>query len=108
MSDADATHLLRQAWETRSRDLVETRVGLAQAIAALTDELDARRRQAEAAQAEIAALREHAERDRRALDELTAQLQRAHAELALLRRPGRSSHAANARRLIGRIRRILR
>ena len=108
MSDADARHLLRQAWETRSQDLVETRVGVAQAIAALTAELEARRRQAEAQQAEIAALREQEERDRVALQDLTAQVGRAHAELARLREAERPSRGAQAGRLIGRIRQRLR
>lgn len=109
MSDDDATHLLRQAWETRSRDLVETRAGLAQAVAALGDELDARRREAQDAQAEIAALRDQVERDRVALQELTAQLHHAHGEIARLQpREDPRPAAARARRLIGRLRRRLR
>jgi hypothetical protein len=107
--DAD---ILRQAWELRSRDLVEARVGLAQAVAALTEELEARRCEAQAAQAEVAALREHADRDRAALEQqraeigqLTARLERSTADLAQLRGRRVLRYATAARRLAGGLRR---
>jgi chromosome segregation ATPase len=56
--------LLRQVVDVRSRDLVDARVGLAQAVAALTGELDARRVQAESALAECSALREQLDAER--------------------------------------------
>jgi septal ring factor EnvC (AmiA/AmiB activator) len=110
-SETPDAEILRQAWEVRSRDLVEARVGLAQAVAALTEELATRRREAEAAQAEIAALREHVARDgaamrerHRATRELEAQLERARADLETLRERRALRYAAVARRLAGGLR----
>jgi len=80
-ADEGELELLREAADVRSRDLVDARVGLAQAVAALTDELAARRREAEAARAECAELRTQlaAERDHvaAALAEAAAQRERA-------------------------------
>ena len=99
---------IRHAWDVRSRDLVEARVGLAQAVAALTEELDERRRQLAAAQAERDALLEHAESERASALELAAQLERAQAELARLRRSPPVRCARAAKRLISRVRARLR
>lgn len=95
---------LRNAWDERSRDLVETRVGLAQAVAALTEELTARRAQGETAQAEIAALRDHAAADRAAGLELARELEELHVELARIRGSRAVRYATIVRRLIGRVR----
>lgn len=81
MAADDELELLREAADVRSRDLVDARVGVAQAIAALTDELAARRRETEAALAECAELREQVAAERRhvaaALAEAAAQRERA-------------------------------
>jgi chromosome segregation ATPase len=95
---------LRHAWEERSRDLVETRVGLAQAVAALTEELAARRAQCEALRAEIAAVREHAAAERAVALELARELERLRAELARVPGPRTVRYATAVRRLIGRVR----
>ncbi|MBA3748494.1 MAG: hypothetical protein H0W96_13520, partial [Solirubrobacterales bacterium] len=73
---------LRQAWEARSHDLVEAQLGLVQAVAALTEELDLRRREAHEAQLEAAAVREHAAREAGALRE---QVDLGHAAVAELK-----------------------
>lgn len=78
-ANPDDAELVRRAWEARSHELNEARVGLAQAVAALTDELAERRREAAAAWAENAELRERlarAEREAATQQERAAQLAR--------------------------------
>ena len=95
---------LRRAYEERSRDLLDARTGLAEAVAALTAELRARRDEIASVLGENDALRGLAERSER---EAAAQQQRAEAAeaaLAAVRGMRIVRYSAPARRLVYRLR----
>jgi septal ring factor EnvC (AmiA/AmiB activator) len=102
---------LRRAYDERSRDLLEARTSLAEAVAMLTSELRARREEVASLAGENDSLREHLQR---AQAEAAAQRERADAAeverdrlrttVARIRGMKVVRYAAPARRLILRLR----
>ncbi|TMK39873.1 MAG: hypothetical protein E6G56_09530 [Actinobacteria bacterium] len=109
---------MRRAWEARSRGLLDARIGLAETIQALTDELQGRRSEAQLAAAQrdaamaesqgLKARAAHAEQQIHAqqqrLAALAGELERALADLGALRGSKVVRYTAPIRRLAYRVR----